>query len=53
MEAMMAAGKAPGADKTFANIEKAIGKLQEKAAQPITSMAGFNAIQKESQAVQL
>jgi hypothetical protein len=31
MEAMMAAGKAPGAEKVFSNIEKAVGKLQEKA----------------------
>jgi hypothetical protein len=32
MESMMSAGKAPGAEKLFGNIEKAIDRLQQKAA---------------------
>ena len=52
MQTIMDAGKAPGAQKVFTDIEKALGRLQEKASQPITSVAGFNAIQKEAQSVQ-
>ena len=51
MESIMAAGKAPGAEKLFDSIERAIDRLQQKAAQPINSTAAFSGIQKEAAAV--
>lgn len=48
---VMESGKAPGIEKTIGNIEKAIGRLQEKAAGPITSEATFGSLQKESAAI--
>lgn len=47
MESMMSAGKVPGAEKIFGNIEKTIERLQQKAAQPIDSTAAFNSLQKD------
>jgi hypothetical protein len=41
MQSIMDAGKAPGAEKVFASIEKAIERLQTKASQPINSIAAF------------
>ena len=51
MESIMVAGKAPGAEKLFGTIERAIDRLQQKAAQPIESVAAFSGIQKEAAAV--
>lgn len=51
MQGIMTAGKAPGAEKTFSSIEKAIERLQTKASQPITSVAAFENLQKDAQAV--
>lgn len=51
MQSIMDAGKAPGAEKIFKSIENALDKLQQKAAQPITSIAGFNNLQKEAIAI--
>jgi hypothetical protein len=44
-------GKAPGAEKIFSGIEKAIERLQTKASQPIESVAAFESLQKEAAAV--
>jgi hypothetical protein len=41
MQSIMDAGKAPGAEKVFTSIEKAIERLQTKASQPIESVAAF------------
>ena len=50
---VMGSGNAPGIEKTIGNIEKAIGRLQEKAAGPITSESTFGSLQKESTAIGL
>jgi hypothetical protein len=51
MESIMSAGKAPGAEKIFGSIERAIERLQQKAAQPIESVAAFSALEKDAAAV--
>ena len=51
MESVMAAGKAPGAERLFSTIERAIDRLQQKASQPIESVVAFSSIQKEATAV--
>ena len=51
MQGVMNTGKAPGAEKIFGSIEKAIEKLQSKASQPITSIAAFESLQKDAAAV--
>ena len=51
MQGIMNTGKAPGAEKVFGSIEKAIEKLQAKASQPITSIAAFESLQKDAAAV--
>ena len=51
MQSLMDSGKAPGADKIFISIEKAIDKLQTKASQPITSVSAFENLQKDAIAV--
>ena len=51
MQGVINAGKAPGAEKAFSGIEKAIEKLQTKASQPITSIAAFESLQKDAAAV--
>ena len=51
MESIMSAGKAPGAEKIFGSIEKAIDRLQTKASHPIRSIAAFANLQKEAAAV--
>lgn len=51
MESIMSAGKAPGAEKIFGSIEKAIDRLQTKASQPIESVAAFANLQKDAAAV--
>ncbi len=50
---VMQSGKAPGIEKSITSIEKAIGRLQEKASAPITSEATFGSLQKESSAIGL
>ena len=50
---VMQSGKAPGIEKSITSIEKAIGRLQEKASTPITSEAAFGSLQKESSAIGL
>ena len=51
MQSIMDVGKAPGAEKVFASIEKAIERLQTKASQPIESVAAFQNLQKDAAAV--
>ena len=51
MQTIMDLGKAPGAEKIFSGIEKAIERLQTKASQPIESVAAFESLQKEATAV--
>ena len=51
MQSIMDAGKAPGAEKVFTSIEKAIERLQTKASQPIESVAAFQNLQKDAAAV--
>jgi hypothetical protein len=51
MQSIMDAGKAPGAEKIFGSIEKAIDRLQTKASQPIESVAAFANLQKDAAAV--
>jgi hypothetical protein len=51
MQSMMDAGKAPDAKKIFGNIEKAIERLQTKAAQPITSVSAFQSLEKDATSV--
>lgn len=48
MQSIMDAGKAPGAEKIFGSIEKAIDKLQSKASKPIESLASFESLQKDA-----
>lgn len=50
MQSIMDAGKAPGAEKIFTSIEKALDKMREKASQPITSIAAFESLQKDANA---
>ena len=52
MESIMSAGKAPGAEKLFGTVEKAIERLQTKASQPITSVAAFENLKKDASAVE-
>ena len=47
LETAMAAGKAPGAEQAFSKLEQTLTRLQEKASQPITSLAEFNRIEKD------
>lgn len=51
MQSIMDAGKAPGAEKIFGSIERAIDRLQTKASQPIESVAAFASLQKDAAAV--
>ena len=51
LQSAMEAGKATGADKIFGSVEKSLEKLQQRASQPITSLAEFEKMQKESVAV--
>ena len=51
MQSVMDVGKAPGAEKIFASLEKAMDRLQQKAGSPITSLGDFASIQKDAQAV--
>ena len=51
MQSIMDAGKAPGAERVFTSIEKAIERLQTKASQPIESVAAFQNLQKDAAAV--
>lgn len=51
METIMAAGKAPGAEQAFTKIEQLMTRIQDKAAQPITSVAMFNSVQKDASAL--
>lgn len=51
MQSVMDAGKAPGAEKIFGSIERAIDRLQTKASQPIESVAAFASLQKDAAAV--
>ena len=53
LETAMAAGKAPGAEQAFSKIDQLLTRLQEKASQPITSVAMFNSIQKDANAVEV
>ena len=48
LEAAMNAGKAPGAGQAFEKIETLLSRLQEKASQPITSIAMFESIKKDA-----
>ena len=48
MQSIINNGKAPGADKIFSSIEKAIDRLQQKASQPIESVAAFQNLQKDA-----
>jgi hypothetical protein len=48
LRSILAAGKAPGVEKTFEEIEKALGRLQQKTAQPIDSMAAFKGLEKDA-----
>ena len=50
MQSIMDAGKAPGVEKVFTSIEKALDKMREKASQPITSIAAFESFQKDANA---
>lgn len=50
MQSIMDAGKAPGIEKVFTSIEKALDKMREKASQPITSIAAFESFQKDANA---
>lgn len=51
MQTVMNSGKAPGASKAFEEIERALERIQQKAAQPINSVAAFRSIQKDTAAV--
>ena len=53
MQALIDSGKAPGAEKMFANITQALDNLQKRAAVPINSEATFGAMQKDVAAVGL
>ena len=51
MQHIMSSGKAPGAEKAFDGIERAIDRLQQKIAQPIDSLYAFKGIQKDAAAI--
>ena len=53
MQHIMSSGKAPGAEKAFDGIERAIDRLQQKTAQPIDSLSAFKGIQKDAAAIGL
>lgn len=53
LRSVLASGKAPGVEKTFEEIERALGRLQQKTAQPIDSMAAFKGLEKEATSIGL
>lgn len=48
MQSIINAGKAPGAEKMFSSIEKALDKLQNKASQPIETVAAFESLKRDA-----
>ena len=46
MSTIIDSGKAPNASKIFEDLERALERMQQKAAQPVNSIAAFRSIQK-------
>lgn len=53
MANLTASGKAPGIEKSFASIEKAVEKMKEKVATPIESAAVFGNLKKDVASIEV